>query len=188
MKTNQKLFKVRLAVKVLLIGLLSFTVLNAQAQRRHHRKHKHVAHYKYSKLPKWGKAFVSVNKKAYRIAHKGKNYHYYSGIYYKRVGANYVVTKAPIGVRVKVLPKAKYAFRYKGKRYYYYYGTFYFKPSGAKEYLTVVPPMGAQIDALPEGYNEVVINGEQLYEFEGIYYKPIVNDKNEELFEVVGSK
>ena len=77
---------------------------------------------------------------------------------------------------------------HKGKKYFYYYGTFYTQTDNAKEFITVEPPIGARIDALPEGYNEIKFNGEDLYEFEGTYYKPVVIENDEEWYEVVKIK
>ena len=62
------------------------------------------------------------------------------------------------------------------------------KSDDDKEYLTVDPPKGARVDALPEGYNTVELNSDEFYEFEGTYYKEVTNENNEELYEVVGEK
>lgn len=186
MKPNQNFIKANLLFKILLLSILSVSMLNVQAQRRHHNKQKHAAHHKYSKLPRWGYSYKVAPKNAFVITHSGKRYHYSSGIYYKRVGANYIIAKAPVGIRVRTLPKDRIKCQVKGRKYFYYYGTFYVKADNGDEYLTVDPPVGAQIDALPEGYKTVKVDGEEYYEFEGTYYKPIVNNKDEDLFEVVG--
>lgn len=197
MKTNQNLIRTKFALKILFIAVLSisFTSLSAQNRKAKQHKasvhsqkraHKHSPNYRYSKLPKWGKSYTAVNKKAFRIAHGGVNYHYYSGIYYKRSGANYIIAKAPVGIRVRTLPKERIKCNIKGKKYFYYYGTFYTKTDGAEEYITVDPPKGANVDALPDGYKDVTIDGNEYYEFEGILYKPVISENDEELFEVIG--
>lgn len=191
-KNNQ--MKAKLIFKILFISMLcvSFTTVNAQrnkhkqAQRQKHQNVKrHAPHHRYANLPRWGYSTKVAPKKAIIIAHSGINYHYHSGIYYKKVGANYKIIKAPVGIRVRSLPEGRIRFLLKGKKYYYYYGTYYVKSDNDSEYITVDPPKGAKVDALPEGYNTVELNGEEFYEFEGTYYKAITNENGEEWYEVV---
>jgi len=190
--------KAKNLIKIIFISILciSFTSVNAQHRdnKKAHRQQnakkvqRHSPHYRYAKLPCWGYSYKTAPKNAFIINHSGKKYHYHSGIYYKHVGANYVIVKAPLGVRVRTLPKEKFRFVLNGRKYFYYYGTFYIKSDDNNDYVTVDPPKGARIDALPEGYSTIEINGEELYEFEGIYYKAVPDEENEELYEVVGKK
>ena len=137
-------------------------------------------------MPKWGKSYGTVHKKAKRIACKGNNYHYHSGIYYMEKGNSYIIAKAPIGIRVRKFPRKHIKFRVRGRKYYYFYGTYYVKVENSKEYETVNPPVGARVDALPEGYTGFQDNGMSYFEFEGIVYKESV-DKNETVYEVIKS-
>jgi len=184
-----------------LIGILgtiflcaSFTSTFAQQHKhhqsvqkqRHQKVHRHNPHHRYSKLPRWGKSYTVAPKKAAIIAHKGINYHFHSGIFYRPLAANFIIAPAPIGVRIHTLPKKKIKFLHSGKEYFYYYGTYYAKTDVDNEYITVAPPKGARVDALPEGYEQVEINGNEYYKFEGTYYKAITTENNEEWYEVVG--
>lgn len=189
--------KTKLIFKILLISLFCISFTTVQAQRpkqskaqhaKYKRKHKHAPNYRYAKLPRWGYTYKTAPKNAFVITHSGKKYHFHSGIYYKHVGANYVIVKAPIGIRVRTLPKERFKFVLNGRKYFYYYGTFYVKSDDDTEYVTIDPPKGARIDALPEGYNTVELNGEEYYEFEGTYYKEVTDESGEELYEVVGEK
>ena len=176
-------------MRITLIIVFLFSIIGLQGQRlhRHHKKqHKHTPHYKYTKLPKWGHALMVVPNKARLIKHGKCKYHYHSGVFYKVNGAKYVIAKAPIGIRVQTLPKAKLLRAFKGKTYYYYYGTYYIKAD--KGYVTVEPPIGIVIDALPDGYTEIKTKEDVLYEFEGVYYKPTTGDDGEEWYEVVKVK
>jgi hypothetical protein len=187
MKTSQNLFRTKIALKILLISILSISFFSANAQRHHKvKKYKYTPSYRYTKLPRWGNSYNITPKNAFLITHSGKKYHYHSGIYYKRSGANYIITKAPIGIRIRTLPKERIKCNIKGKKYFYYYGTFYIKTDEADEYITVDPPKGAIVDALPEGYKDVTVDGNEYYEFEGILYKPVISENDEELFEVTG--
>lgn len=183
--------KTKIIIKISFIVLLGFLVNLASAQNKRARHQKvyakkswHNPYYRYTKLPKWGKTYTSVNRKAYRIAYRGLNYFYYSGIYYKKSGAKYVIARAPIGIRVSMLPRKHVEFVIKGRKYFYYYGTYYVKVDSSNEYETVSPPIGARVDALPDGYKEFQKNGDNYYEFEGTLYKE-VNVDDETCYEVV---
>jgi Family of unknown function (DUF6515) len=181
--------------KIVFISILciSLTSVNAQSnkkvkQRKHQKVNKHTPHHRYANLPRWGHSYKVAPKNAFIISHSGKKYHYSSGIYYKRVGTNYIIAKAPVGIRVRSLPEGRIKFILNKRKYFYYYGTYYVKSGNEKEFIAVKPPKGAKVDALPEGYSNVEINGDDLYEFEGIYYKAVTDDNNQELYEVVGEK
>jgi len=73
----------------------------------------------------------------------------------------------------------------KGKKYFYYYGTYYIKDSESNVYITVAPPIGARIDALPDGYKELQKNGDTYYEFEGVLYKEVSLDTDDIWYEVI---
>ncbi|MCB2195674.1 MAG: hypothetical protein KQH79_07425 [Bacteroidetes bacterium] len=187
--------KTKIMVKILFIAVLGLLINTASAQNRrakHHkahtrtwkRSHRHAPNHRYAKLPKWGKSYASIHKKAHRIAHRGLSYYYRSGIYYKKARNAYVIAKAPIGVRVTTLPRKHHKFMVRGKKYYYYYGTYYVKVDNSNEYETVKPPIGAKVDALPEGYTQFQDNGVNYFEFEGTVYKE-VNVENEILYEVI---
>ncbi len=185
--------KTKTILKVLFILLLCFSLSSLTAQNRREKNKKvharivvqrHSPHYHYAKLPKWGRVYTSVHRKALRIVNRGVNYRFYDGIYYKRVGTRYVIARAPIGVRVAKLPKKKIRCIVRGKKYYYYYGTFYVKAENSSEYETVNPPVGARIDALPEGYTEIQKDGINYYKFEGALYKEVISE-GEVCYEVV---
>ncbi len=46
--------------------------------------------------------------------------------------------------------------------------------------------MGATVSSLPEGARSVIINGESLYELNGTYYKPEIDENGNNVFVVVG--
>ncbi len=69
------------------------------------------------------------------LVHKGVNYYYANGIWYRPYGRKYVVSRAPIGIRVKYLPRGFRKVRINGIKYYTYNGVWYTKNRG---YFTVV--------------------------------------------------
>lgn len=84
--------------------------------------------------PRYGTVVVKVHHPKV-IVHSGANFYYARGVWYKPYGRKYVVVKAPIGVRVKYIPRGYRIVRVNGKKYYTYNGIWYTKKRG---YYTVV--------------------------------------------------
>ena len=131
------------------------------------------AHVRYVGMPRWGATVRVVPTGAVVVKHKRTPYYFYSGVYYNRVGPDYVVVRPARGIRVKVLPVGYRTVVVGQNRYYYYYGTFYTKGNEAKEYIVVDAPEGAVVDALPEGYEIETIDGKEYYELDGVYYAEV---------------
>lgn len=64
------------------------------------------------------------------VVHKGMNFYYAKGVWYKPYGRKYVVTRAPIGVRVRYIPRGYKIVRVNGIKYYTYHGIWYTKKRG----------------------------------------------------------
>lgn len=71
-----------------------------------------------------------------------------------------------------------------GSEYFYQDGIFYSKTSSG-EYNVIVPPAGALVEALPEDYEIVNLNGDDYYKVEDTVYKVTVSD-GKPYFEVLG--
>ncbi len=162
-------------------------VKRSQTVRRHHR----AAHFHYRHLPKWGYRVKVAPEGASVIVFKGVKYRFLNGMFYKPVSSrSFVVVAAPRGIKVTVLPKAskKIVLAGKARPYYYYYGTYYAKNvvHGITNYEAVEAPIGAQVDALPEGYKELEINENVYYVLDNDYYKEVVTGSGDEVhYEVV---
>lgn len=76
--------------------------------------------------PKHGLVVKKVNGPKL-IVHKGVNYHYAQGVWYKARGKQFVVVPAPVGIRVKALPKGHRVVKVNRKKYYVYKGIHYKK-------------------------------------------------------------
>jgi hypothetical protein len=98
---------------------------------------------------------------------------YYSRLYYPRLGFS-----------LGVLPYGYYPF-YWGDSQYYLSGGYFYQYNN-NQYTVVEPPLGAAITNLPEGAESIVINGEQYYELNGVYYLPVTRDDGSVVYEVVG--
>jgi hypothetical protein len=104
-------------------------------------------------------------------------YHYNHGYY----GSYY----APrLGFAIGVLPYGYYPFYYDDYQYFYSNGLFYQYDND--EYTVVEPPVGAEVKTLPSDAQSIVINGEQYYEVNGVYYKPVTKDDGTLTYEVAG--
>lgn len=90
-----------------------------------------------------------------------------------------------IGFRLGVMPVGFYPF-YFGTSLYYYSGGAFYRPNDTGGYTVTAPPVGAAIPNLPKNAHSIVINGEQYYEFRGVYYTAQVNDKGETIYVVAG--
>jgi hypothetical protein len=98
---------------------------------------------------------------------------FYSSLYYPRLGFS-----------LGVLPYGYYPF-YWGNSQYYLSGGYFYQYNN-NQYTVVEPPLGAAVTELPEGAESIVINGEQYYELNGVYYLPISKDDGSTAYEVVG--
>lgn len=90
-----------------------------------------------------------------------------------------------LGFYLGVLPFGYYPF-YWGNSLYYYYGGVFYSPYDGGGYQVTTPPVGAAVPNLPDDAKSIVINGQQFYELNGVYYKPVVNDQKKTVYEVAG--
>jgi hypothetical protein len=90
-----------------------------------------------------------------------------------------------IGFRIGFLPYGYYPFYYGSDLYYYYGGTFY-RPYDGGGYEVTVPPVGAAVPQLPKGAKSIAIDGQQYFEFSGVYYQQSVDDKGKKIYVIAG--
>jgi hypothetical protein len=76
--------------------------------------------------PKHGTVVTTINKPRI-ILHKGINYHFASGVWYKARGRKFVVCAAPSGIVLKTLPRGHKVIFVKGRKYFAYKGIHYRK-------------------------------------------------------------
>lgn len=98
---------------------------------------------------------------------------FYSSLYYPRLGFS-----------IGVLPYGYYPFYWGGSQFYLSGGYFY--QYNNNQYTVVEPPLGAAVANLPDGAESIVIDGEQYYELNGVYYLPVTRDDGSVVYEVVG--
>jgi hypothetical protein len=108
-------------------------------------------------------------------SHNGYFYNrgYYGSLYYPYLGLWYWS-----------LPYGCYGFWWGDAQYYY--GDGYFYQYNNDQYTVVEPPVGAEITTLPKDAQSIVINGEQYYELNGVYYLPVTKDNGTTVYQVAG--
>jgi hypothetical protein len=108
---------------------------------------------------------------------------YHGGFYYNRgfYGSLYY---PHLGFSLGFLPYGYYPFWWGDTQFYYSGGYFYNYDGG--QYTVVEPPVGAAINTLPSGAQSIVINGQQYYELNGVYYQPITKDDGSVVYQVAG--
>jgi hypothetical protein len=90
-----------------------------------------------------------------------------------------------LGFYLGVLPFGYYPF-YWGDALYYYYGGVFYQPYDGGGYEVTTPPVGAGVPTLPEGAKSIMIDNQQFYELNGVYYKAVVNDQGKTIYVVAG--
>ena len=109
---------------------------------------------------------------------RGNTYYHYNRGYY---GSYY----APrLGFSIGILPYGYYPFYYGNDQYFYSGGLFY--QFDNDQYTVVEPPVGAEVTTLPSNAQSIVINGQQYYESDGVYYAPITKDDGTLSYEFAG--
>ncbi|WP_158990768.1 DUF6515 family protein [Mucilaginibacter sp. L196] len=109
---------------------------------------------------------------------RGNTYYHYNHGYY---GSYY----APrLGFSIGILPYGYYPFYYGNDQYFYSGGLFY--QFDNDQYTVVEPPVGAEVTTLPSNAQSIVINGQQYYEADGVYYAPITKDDGTLSYQVAG--
>ncbi len=181
-----------ITVFALLFSLLTFTSAPVFAQNqkkavRAHKGHQHGGPRKFHR-----NKVVVVHKRRGRVihvlpaghvvhVHRGRNYYFHDGFYYNNVGNTYALVPAPFGLRVKALPPHHRKIVVVGKSYFYCSGTYYMASNN--EYEVVEPLLGAVVPDLPQdNVEEITIDGEKLYEYDGYLYKALADQQ----YELVG--
>jgi len=126
----------------------------------------------------------------------GSTYHYAAGTFYAAGARGYGVVRAPIGAVVaRPLPGCTWRYWW-GRRWYWYYGGVYYcdhdwedyddddsdeeadqpdeVPPDPLEYEVTEATEGATLPYLPEG--ATAVDGQNLFVYEGTYYKPVMKD------------
>jgi hypothetical protein len=191
---------------ILLLALtfvvIASSVETSYAQRRRHRavvrhdvrvRHKVVvrkAHVRYAHLPRWGAVVATAPVAAVVIKTHPNPYYFHDGVYYTPRQGVYKVVRPARGIRVSALPVGFRRIVVGPRHYFYYYGTFYNQINDTEQYETIDAPVGAVIDALPDGYDIKTIKGEEYYVLDDVIFAEVDAPEFEDGvgYEVIASK
>ncbi|MBT8204706.1 MAG: hypothetical protein KJO20_04965 [Eudoraea sp.] len=76
--------------------------------------------------PKVGVVVTTVHHSKVYV-HKGVRFHYANGTWYRPYGKRFIVSAAPVGIRIAKLPRGRKLVYVKGRKYYRYHGVWYQK-------------------------------------------------------------
>ncbi len=93
------------------------------------------------------------------------------GYYYNPYGAYYGYAYPRIGLSFGYLPYGYVPF-YFGPTLYYYSNGVYYRHYDDNSYHVVAPPVGAEVPQLPSRARAIMIDNQQYFELNGVYYKP----------------
>ncbi|GAA4092086.1 DUF6515 family protein [Mucilaginibacter panaciglaebae] len=89
-----------------------------------------------------------------------------------------------LGFYFNALPFGYYPFYMGSSLFYYYDGIFYRTYDDG--YVVTAPPVGAAVPSLPKGAKAIMIDNQQFFEYGGVYYKIVINDKGDKVYVVAG--
>jgi hypothetical protein len=107
---------------------------------------------------------------------------YRSAIGYRPYG--YGFGYPSLGFYLNTLPFGYYPF-YMGSSMYYYNNGIFYSPYESG-YVVTAPPVGAAVPGLPRGAKSIMIDNQQFFEYNGVYYKVVINDKGDKVYVVAG--
>ncbi len=99
--------------------------------------------------PSRGYAVAALPAGSLRVAHRGGDWFFHAGVWFRLDGRRYIVGMPPFGIAVPLLPPAYATVLIGGLAYYYANGVYYTAAPGG--YMVVAPPPGAdQAQPLPQ--------------------------------------
>lgn len=125
---------------ILLISLVSLTPTYAMASK----DHRGAKYHQIKTLP----------KVHHHIVHRGKDYYFSGGRFYRQNRGVYVSINAPLGAVVPILPNGHITFGVGSARYFYHAGIYYRRSNGG--YVVIKEPKSAEA-SLSGGSDKLII-------------------------------
>jgi hypothetical protein len=113
------------------------------------------------------------------------HFRFNQGVFYRKMAHGYTPTHPPVGLRIKHLPKNHKRIFSRNKAYFLAYGIYYAADSNG--YIVVDEPnfssqpansiykLGEHYNEVPAGADSVVINSQQYFKYNSIYFLPQIN-------------
>ena len=179
---------------------------------RHHELHGDPARFSHHGRHHYGH-YVTVLPPYYvhRVYH-GRDYYYWNDVWYRYYAGRYWVCRPPFGYVFTPLADAVLAaivynsltaeteevrtveakslnlirnYAAAGTEYFYNDGVFFVRGEDG-QYVVIVPPAGAMVDALPEDFEEFEFDGNTYYKVDDTVYRMTVSEEGKACFEVLG--
>ena len=154
-----------------------------RTRRRVRRRVTRRAHYAYRALPRYRATVAVLPTGAVRITRGGVVYHYHRGIYYRPLASGFTIIRPVTGIYVTDIPPNREEIIVSNRTFFYYYGTFY--QAENNQYRVVDAPEGAQVRALPEGYEVERKNDIEYYVLDGVYFQELEDENGDLFYEVI---
>lgn len=116
----------------------------------------------------------------YRVIHfGGVEYYLSNGSYYRRTHRDgdwiFVIQAPPVGFRTVLLPAGSIRLIFRDRVYHRHGSIYYLESSddnGAVEYVIASPPIGVEIQSIPDEYDIITTESGPVFVSSGVYYKP----------------
>ena len=179
---------IKKASPFMLVLLMLVAIIPAAAQRNVRNQHRtaNTDHQDNSAY----KANNTNAKKNYRYSQPGRYgnsrvYAGYRGAYnYGRPAVNVSRVCAPVGTRVRVLPRSVIRLSRHNQNFFYSYGNFYVPTHFG--YRVVEAPIGARVTYLPQRARRVLLDRQPYFLVDNVYFVPVINRYGQRFFEVAG--
>jgi len=162
--------------------LIAAKHLKAKRDKRHRKRAVYKSGLRLHKSPRNG----------LRLRFGGLSFIFSSGLYYRHINNGYTVVHPPVGLKIRYLPHGFEDVFINGIHYYFFHGIYYI--ANGVYYQVVDEPvidetayeiqknddfeLGQRYSSLPEGAQLIVINGEQYFKYQNIYFLPQSSDNN----------
>ena len=124
-----------------------------------YRIDKHYQHNRY--YPPHGYTITKLPPKHYPVHYHDTHYYFYSGIWYRPLGARFVVVAPPIGLVIPILPPYYTTIWVGGSPYYYANDVYYVWAPDRNGYVVTNPPSGINEEQAPLLSDELFIYPKQ---------------------------
>jgi hypothetical protein len=131
-----------------------------------------------------GVAATGAYRTAPRVGYGAGSYWGSHGYYHLNHGYYNSLYAGRLGYQCRNLPYSYYPFFWGDDQYFFCDGLFYTYDN--EQYTVVEPPIGAEVTTLPDNAQSIVINGQQYYECNGVYYQPYTKDDGTVVYVVAG--
>ena len=161
-----------------------------EQHRYNQRKYNYLTNHNNSVAYRQNRFINHLPRSSASIRFNGISFAFNDGLYYRKAKRGYHVVTPPRGLRINTLPRNYRHFKHHNTTYYTYHNVYYIADNNG---YTVVdePPirlnqaikvgnvndysLGQTYDSLPQAAQAVIINSQQYFKYDDIYFLPQIN-------------